>query len=322
MPKIIECKFDETYQFIAMDVVGQTLEALSRKKPFSPLTVAMIGVQLISAVEGLHAADFLHRDIKPDNLASAFQAADSSLYLLDVGVACKYKICGCCVRYAEGVPFTGNYAFCSCSVLKGVKPSRRDDLESLAYVLVYLRSGFLPWNKLDSDKPASRSKHLEKKLQLSPSKVCAGMEAEHQQFLTYCRALSFDEQPNYHLLRGLFQDLAVRLGFTGLWEYSWLQRQPSKTSEARREGRAATSHGPKERRKTVHQCSPSPVLAVSPLPRLPNSDFGVRRCKRRPKITVVKLSGEDILTPLIPAILNIDSVRRKLKEASTTFQAN
>lgn len=315
VPKLVEYRCDEQYHYMAMEMVGKTLENLSHKKPFSPLTVAMLGVQLVTAVEALHAADFLHRDIKPDNLASASNADDSSVYLLDLGSACKYKICGCHVKYVEGVPFTGNYVFCSCNALKSVKSSCRDDMESLAYVLVYLRSGHLPWCKLNSDSPATRAKHWQRKLGLTPLQVCTGLETEYQQFLTYCRALNFEAKPNYQYLRELFQGLSLRLGFTGHWEYSWLHRPH----------RAKNSEGSIQRIATISPFREQPLeqssnAHPSPLPSLPKSDFGGRSDKRKPRITVFKQKGEELATPIMPTLLNIDAVRRKLKVISAEHE--
>lgn len=305
-----------------MEIVGKTLETLSKEKPFPPMTVAMIGRQVISSIEALHAAGFLHRDIKPDNLATALDPHIPTIYLLDFGVSSKYQISGFHWKYAEGVSFAGNYIFCSSNVLKGVKPSRRDDLESLAYVLVYLRCGRLPWMKLNSDNLAARSKHYERKVSLNAAQVCSGLEVEYQEFLLYCRSLRFEEKPNYEYLGNLFQGLVERLGFVGVWQYSWLPPKAEESilsAQMRRLAVVAPSPGQRLETLTHPLSSPSPSPALSPLPlELPQSEFTGRCAVRRPKITVMKLETprEDALTPQVPITLSIDAVRKRLKDAT------
>ena len=322
MPRLVEYRCDDEFHFIAMEIVGKTLETLSREQSFSPMTVAMIGRQLINSIEAFHKAGFLHRDIKPDNLATALDPQTPTIYLLDVGVANKYQPNGFHLKYAEDVSFTGNYVFCSCNVLKGVRPSRRDDLESLAYVLVYLRSGRLPWMKLNSESLAGRSEHYERKMELSAVQVCAGLEVEYCEFLQYCRRLRFEEKPNYKCLRDLFQGLAERLGFVGVWQYSWLPAKAENSAlSVRMKQLAVVAPSPGQRLETLAHplSSPSPSPALSPLPLdLPQSEFVGRCAQRRPKITPMKLEApqEDALTPQLSITLNIDAVRKRLKDAT------
>jgi serine/threonine protein kinase len=322
VPDLLQYRCDDEYHFIAMEMVGKTLESLSREHAFSPLTVSMLAIQLITSIEAFHAIGYVHRDIKPDNLAIALEPRIPTIYLLDVGMASKYQLNGIHVKYTEDVSFAGNYVFCSCNVLNGVRPSRRDDLESLAYVLVYLRSGRLPWIKINSENLVARSEHYQKKMDLSPTQVCVGLEHEYQDFLSYCRGLRFDEKPNYAYLKDLFQGLAERLGFDGLWAYSWLppkQEDSVVTAQMRRLSVLSPSPGQRLESLAHPQSSPSPAPALSPLPlKLPQSEF-VGRCKlHRPRVNVMKLEApqEEAITPQIPASLNIQTVRKRLKDAA------
>ena len=44
--------------------------------------------------------------------------------------------------------FNGNICFASVNTMKGIEPSRRDDLESIGYMLIYLYTQHLPWNSI------------------------------------------------------------------------------------------------------------------------------------------------------------------------------
>ena len=325
VPKLIDFHCERDNNYIIMEAVGRSLDSLSASQPFSPLKVAMLGMKLVSALEALHAAGFVHRDIKPDNLATAKDPRNSDMFLLDLGLADKYRLCGCHVKYSEDVSFAGNYVFCSCNVLNGVKATRRDDLESLAYVLIFLRMGTLPWIQLASDEIQTATKHYQRKMELSPAQLCAGIEVEYQQFVTYCRGLRFDENPNYNYMKGLFQVLAYKLGFVGVWEYPWVPstRIPKKENsslEISMHRLNANFPSPGERLKDHTESSPSPAPALTPLPRFPPrsailSRKTVQTCGL--KQSQLDTQTSEALTPLLATPLNIDKVRRKLKEETS-----
>ena len=321
VPDLLQYRCDSEYHFIAMEMVGKTLESLNQEQAFAQLTVSMLAIQLITTIETFHATGFVHRDIKPDNLAIALEPHDPTIYLLDVGLASKFQLNGIHVKYTEDVSFVGNYVFCSCNVLSGVRASRRDDLESLAYVLVYLRRGRLPWTKINSENLAARSEHYHKKMDLSPNQVCAGLEHEYQDFLSYCRGLHFDEKPNYAYLKDLFRRLAERLGFDGSWAYTWLSPKPenSVVTVQKRRSSVISSFIQRLESLALPQSSPSPSPVLSPIPlELSQSEFVGRGKVRKPRVVVMKLEArqEEAITPQISTSLNIEVVRKRLKDAA------
>jgi hypothetical protein len=88
------------------------------------------------------------------------------------------------------------------NALLGIRLTRRDDLESLAYVLIYLMQGSLPWQsrKLTTEL-------LDMRMAITPSTLCEGLPAEFEIFLDYARSLEFKQKPDYQYLRGLFSSL-------------------------------------------------------------------------------------------------------------------
>lgn len=101
-------------------------------------------------------------------------------------------------------------------------PSRRDDLESLAYSLIYFLIGRLPWQDMKArTSKQKRMRIFEKKLQTPVEELCRGLPRVFSDFLLYCRELKFDQEPNYDYLRSLFWDLFERRGFRYEDKWDW-----------------------------------------------------------------------------------------------------
>jgi hypothetical protein len=90
------------------------------------------------------------------------------------------------------------------NALLGIRLTRRDDLESLAYVLIYLMHGSLPWQ---SSTRKSTKELLDIRMAITPSTLCKGLPDEFEVFLNYVRSLEFKQKPDYQFLRGLFSCL-------------------------------------------------------------------------------------------------------------------
>ena len=311
-----------------MEVLGKSLESLRSAQHFSPLTIAQVGMQLVTAYESLHSFEYLHRDVKPDNLAVSLSSP--TIFLVDFGIAAKYQYQGVHVKYGEKGGFVGNYTFCSVNVMQGAKPGRRDDLEAVGYVLVYLFTKNLPWKKINSRDQETHVKHMRRKTGMRTTELCSGIDPEYRLFLDYCKALNFDEKPDYGYLAGLMRKAAVRWGFNGTWDFDW-QKKPTKSPHSRR-----PKHRSKPRKASVsakmrrlNSLDPAPgthfeelTTACSPeelgdsrptLEGSGNTDPGRRRgleVSTRWK----KPENDDVQTPVVVNSLNIEAVRRRLKK--------
>jgi len=100
---------------------------------------------------------------------------------------------------------TGTIRYCSLNASRYCEQSRRDDLEAIAYVLLYLHLGVLPWQglKIKDDDDRYKMIYLKKK-ETSLETLCKGLPREFIYFIDYCRKLKFDEEPNYNYLINLF----------------------------------------------------------------------------------------------------------------------
>ena len=130
----------------------------------------------------------------------------------------------------ENSELTGTTRYASVNAHKGMEPSRRDDLESIGYLLVYFLKGSLPWQGLQARNDQERYKLItEKKLSISVERLCHELPNEFQDYLNYSRGLEFDEDPDYEYLKGLFKQLALKLEIEYDGVFDWSQKETAET---------------------------------------------------------------------------------------------
>lgn len=133
-------------------------------------------------------------------------------------------------RLKEDHEITGTARYASLNTHKGMELSRRDDLESIGYVLLYFVKGSLPWQGLQARNNNERHKMItEKKLSISVESLCHALPREFKDYLNYCRGLKFEEEPDYACLRGLFRQLALNLEINLDGEFDWSQTSTNKS---------------------------------------------------------------------------------------------
>nr|GEV28632.1 casein kinase 1-like protein 1 [Tanacetum cinerariifolium] len=175
------------YNVLVMDLLGQSLEDLfnfcSRK--LSLKTVLMLADQMINRVEFIHCKSFLNRDIKPNNFLMGFGRRPNQVYAIDFGLAKKYRDSSTHqhVPYRENKNLTGTTRYASMNIHLRIEQSKRDDLESLDFVLMYFLRG-------------------------------RGYPTKFASYFHYCRSLRFDDKPDYAYLKRIFRDLFIREGFS------------------------------------------------------------------------------------------------------------
>src|ERR1700760_217309 len=137
------------------------------------------------------------------------------------------------IPYRENKNLTGTARYTSINTHLGVEQARRDDLESLAYVLMYFLRGALPWQGLKAaTKKQKYDRIMEKKMTTPTDLLCRGFPNEFGIFLNYTRALRFDDKPDYSYLRKLFRDLFTREGYQYDYVFDWSVQQRSTEQDA------------------------------------------------------------------------------------------
>ncbi|EGF80300.1 hypothetical protein BATDEDRAFT_33264 [Batrachochytrium dendrobatidis JAM81] len=214
------------YNCMVVDLLGPSLEDLFNfcGRKFSLKTVLLLADQLISRIEFIHAKNFLHRDIKPDNFLMGLGKRGNQVNVIDFGLAKKYRDprTHLHIPYKENKNLTGTARYASINTHLGVEQSRRDDLESLGYVLMYFLRSSLPWQGLKAaTKKQKYDRIMEKKMTTPTELLCKGFPPEFAVYLNYTRTLRFDDKPDYSYLRKLFRDLFVREMFHYDYVFDW-----------------------------------------------------------------------------------------------------
>ncbi|KAK4407247.1 Casein kinase-like protein 11 [Sesamum angolense] len=217
---------ESEYNVMVIDLLGPSLEDLFNycNRKFSLKTVLMLADQLINRVEYMHTRGFLHRDIKPDNFLMGLGRKANQVYIIDFGLAKKYRDLQTHkhIPYRENKNLTGTARYASVNTHLGVEQSRRDDLESLGYVLMYFLRGSLPWQGLKAGTKKQKYDKISEKKMLTPFEVlCKSYPSEFISYFHYCRSLRFEDKPDYSYLKRLFRDLFIREGYQFDYVFDW-----------------------------------------------------------------------------------------------------
>nr|CAH8864908.1 unnamed protein product [Trichobilharzia regenti] len=146
------------------------------------------------------------------------------VYLIDFGLAKKYRDSRTRqhIPYRENKNLTGTARYASINTHLGIEQARRDDMESLGYVLMYFLRGSLPWQGLKAGTKRQKYERIsEKKMQTPVEVLCEGYPVEMAVYLNYCRGMRFDNEPDYSYCRQLFRSLFHREGFTYDCIFDW-----------------------------------------------------------------------------------------------------
>jgi serine/threonine protein kinase len=191
---------EEKFNYFVIDLLGGSLgEMVTKRGCFLLKTTMLLGIQILSRIQLLHEKYLLHRDIKPDNFLFGLGTQRNKLYLVDFGFAKRYNYNGSHIDEKSLNNIVGSPNFVSLNVHKLTEPSRRDDLESAIYIIIYLLYGSLDW----FGKPLTEMVVLKEEL---TNKI--GLPTFIRNMLVYVRQLCFQEKPNYkHLIHLLELEL-------------------------------------------------------------------------------------------------------------------
>jgi len=214
------------YNVMVIDLLGPSFEDLFSfcNRKFSIKTVLMLADQMINRAEYVHARNFIHRDIKPDNFLIGLGKKANQVHIIDFGLGKKYRDPKTQqhIPYREGKSLTGTARYASVNTHLGIEQSRRDDLEAVGYVLMYFNRGSLPWQGLKAgSKKEKYEAIMQKKMSTPVEELCERFPAEFLAYMNYCRSLRFEDCPDYPYLRRLLKDLFFREGYHFDFIFDW-----------------------------------------------------------------------------------------------------
>ena len=215
------------YNAMVMDLLGQNLEDLYNycAKNFSLKTILMITIQMIERLKHVHDNHYIHRDIKPENFLIGKDTTAKTIYLLDFGLAKRYRdeYTHIHIPLKENRNLTGTARYASCNAHNGLEQSRRDDMESIAYVILYFFRKKLPWQGLKcKDKNEKHAKIKEIKMSMTPEKLFEGLPKEFADYLTMVKKLGFEDEPTYKNYIQMFTRLFKAKEFEMDYIYDWV----------------------------------------------------------------------------------------------------
>lgn len=193
-------------------------------------SVLMIAIQGISLIEDLHSVNYLHKDIKPENFVIGFDESSSGkIHLIDFGLSTSYLDRDQNhIQLKKKAEVSGNICCLSVFGHLHIEASRRDDLISFGYMLVYLFNGTLPWLKLLGSPAETLKMVQEAKATITYGKLCEGLPEEFVEYFEKAIKTSFYQKPNYGHMRGLFEKAMKKNRFVNDGIFEWNQKSSKK----------------------------------------------------------------------------------------------
>lgn len=216
IPELISFGISRGFYVLIETFLGNSLLSIFNKKYLKKIPLqdlCKIYLQIIDRIQWVHSKNYIHRDLKPDNFL--FGKKDKNvIYLIDFGLSTKYlsSIKNNHIKQNKTNRLIGCNAFRSRNAEKGEELSRRDDIESLAYIMIYLMNdGKLPWTELKNYNIEEKIiKRREEKKNIMKSIFFTRLPDQLKQFIEYSLNLGFEEKPDYYYLKKLLKDLHAR----------------------------------------------------------------------------------------------------------------
>ena len=226
IPEVITYGHNSKYNILVQTLLGISINDIFHRnnKKICMKDCCMIGIQMLDRLEYIHSKYIIHRDIKPDNFLVG-NPDTSLIYLIDFGLSKKYMSSrtGRHVKFAINKKWSGTSRFASANSLRGVIQSRRDDLESLCYILLFIMKGNLPWDNVFGYSENDDILLIYKiKKFMKPELLFLNLPKETAEFFRYCKGLDFEQKPDYNYLRSLLLKILNTQKNKNDLNFSWI----------------------------------------------------------------------------------------------------
>lgn len=197
IPQVKWYGITDDYNYMVLPLFGDSLNS----KTFSLVDSLLMGQKMVKIVEYIHSKSLIHRDIKPDNFVLSQNGKD--IYIIDFGLCKKYLTTdNTHIEMKTGKAMLGTPNFVSVNVHNGIEPSRRDDLISIAYIILLLINGEIPWQTQRENNMIKMQKMCVSDWSKTPIQLI--------EYLNYCIGLKFNETPNYNFLINILKKIEIK----------------------------------------------------------------------------------------------------------------
>ena len=224
IPELISFGRSGNYNFLIQTLLGKTLESIliEKNRKISIKDICVIAIQTLERIEFVHSKNYIHGDINPENFLLG-NPDNSIIYLIDFGNSHKYRSSktGKHIKQIKNCEICRNKKFLSLNASRGYEQSRRDDLESLGYMYIYLAKGKLPWSddleKINIEDFLKKSIIIKKNILVED--LCKDLPKEFCDYMNYVKKLNFEAKPNYGYLKSLFKNLLLNID-----SFTWVEQ--------------------------------------------------------------------------------------------------
>lgn len=197
---------DNINYYMVLNLLGESLEAIKEQKgTFSLKTTLQIGINILDLLLTIHEAGLIHRDVKPDNFLLSLNDTNKNINIIDFGLCKSYLNNEKHIEMKQTSSLIGTPSYASINAHNFMELSRRDDLESLGYMLIYFYLGMLEWQKVDT------SNHTIIKEMKSNVIYNTKIPPILIEYIKFVRTIEFEEKPYYHTIFEMLKNELNRL---------------------------------------------------------------------------------------------------------------
>ena len=233
IPEVLSYGKTKYHNILVMPLLGKSLLEIFILNPgnININDICLSSIQILDRIEWVHTNNIVYRDIKPENFL--FGKNDNNiLYLIDFGLCRKFRSekTGKHISPKNLGKFTGTSRYASIYAMAGNEQSRRDDIESIGYMIIFFLKKKLPWQGIrgNSYKECYHKLFLMKK-HMNLEILCRGLPVEMMKYMKYAKSLKFEQEPNYQYLKNLFREILNKCNITmDKYVLSWCKKNEKK----------------------------------------------------------------------------------------------